>query len=165
MMQATAVDTMAIYRGLYSVVSDRLEAALPQASLPLTEEAFLYTVALPPAAVDVSVIHAFQDPRTFIQCAYWGLLGRVPDEAEIDHWLDTTDSSDDLHKTLLRSLLGSTEFSGRHIAVCNVPYCTKVPLRTHLLRPARRLYSILPSGLRNCIRGLYRTCKELLKRS
>lgn len=163
-MQVTAVDTIAIYRALYSVVASRLQVALPQTSLPVTEEAFLYTVTLPPGSVDVSVIYSFRDVRTFVQCAYWGLLGRLPEEPEAAHWLDRSIPSDVLRKTLLRSLLGSAEFSGRQITVCNVPSCARVPLRAHLLRAARRMYNSLPPGWRDDIHGLYHACKELLKR-
>lgn len=163
-MTATSVEAMPIYRALYSVVSNRLRAAAPQAVLPATEDAFLYTVTLPPDTVDVAVINAFQDARTFIQCAYWGLLGRLPTEPEAARWLDTSLSSEALHKTLLRALLGSTEFSGRQITVCNVPSCAKVPLRSHLLRAARSLYNSLPSTWRDGIHSLYHACKELLKR-
>lgn len=164
MMKVASADTLSIYAALYSVVDDNLRTALPQAELPITRETFLYMAALPQDVVDVSVIDSFTDTLTFVQCAYWGLLGRLPCKEEAAQWTDRFDSSAALHRTLLPSLLGSTEFSGRNITVCNLPAWAHTPLRTYVLRLARGLYNRLPAPWRSVIRRLYQKCKELLKR-
>lgn len=164
MMKVASADTISIYAALYSVVDDNLRTALPQSELPITQETFLYMATLPQDAVDVSVIDGFTDAPTFVQCAYWGLLGRLPSKEEVAQWINRFDSPTALHRTLLPSLLGSTEFSGRNITVCNLPAWTRTPLRTYVLRFARGLYNRMPARLRRVIHRLYQKCKELLKK-
>lgn len=119
-MQTAATDNLGIYRALYNHVTSRLQTALPGSVLPLTLPAFLYTVSISPTHTDLAAVDEFSDILTFLQTAYWGLLGRLPDENEIQRWT-TTATDAQPRRDILCYLLGSAEFSGRHITVSNIP--------------------------------------------
>lgn len=161
-MQTTAADSLGIYRALYNHVTSRLQAALPGSTLPLTLPAFLYTVSIAPTHTDLATVDEFSDTLTFLQTAYWGLLGRLPDESEIQRWATTADAQ--LRRDVLCSLLGSAEFSGRHITVSNIPAYAHIPLQAKMFRILRTMYNHLPLFLRNGARDLYHQVKEVAKR-
>ena len=162
-MQIAVADDLYIYGALYNHVASRLQTALPGSSLPMTLPASLYTVSIIPTHTDLAAVDQFSDPLTFLQTAYWGLLGRLPTESEIRHW--TTESTHgQLRRDVLCSLLGSAEFSGRHITVSNIPAYAHVPPKAKVFRILRTLYNHLPLFLRSGMRDLYHQGKELIKR-
>lgn len=162
-MQIAANDDLYIYSALYNHVTSRLQTALPGSLLPMTLPAFLYTVSLSPTHTDLSTVDQFSDSLTFLQTAYWGLLGRLPSESEIRYW--TAESTNgQLRRDVLCSLLGSAEFSGRHITVSNIPAYAHVPPKAKVFRILRTLYNHLPNFLRSGARDLYHKVKELIKR-
>lgn len=162
-MQIVAADDLSIYRALYNHVVARLQAVLPGSTLPMTLPTFLYTVSIGPKHTDLAAVDHFSDFPTFLQTAYWGLLGRLPSETEIRHW--TTETLDGQpRRDVLCSLLGSAEFSGRHITVSNIPAYAHVPPKAKVFRILRTVYNHLPLFLRNGARDLYHKVKELIKR-
>lgn len=163
-MKDASPNSLSVYSSLYHLVSDQLQEAQPEVTLPMTEATFLYTVTLPPREVDLSVVDRFTDSLTFIQTAYWSLLGRLPSDVELARWQSGKYQSEKaLRRALLCSLLGGAEFSGRHVVVRHIPGYARVPLRSICLRFARRVYNHLPNGCRGVLRTGYHKCKELIR--
>lgn len=140
--------TLDVYRALYHLVAGRI-AGDP----PMTEQTFLYTVTASPGQADLAVVAGYSDDRSFLQTAYWSLLGRLPTDAEALQWQGSTAIA--LRRNVLRSLLGSAEFAGRRILITNLPRFVRIPLRSRLLRAARSIYTHLPTRLQVGLRNLY----------
>lgn len=162
-MQTESFRQLSVYQSLYRLVSGRLRAALPDSLLPATEQAFLYTVTAIPGQVDLSVVAGYDNDLTFVQTAYWALLGRFPKREEAFRWSgDPPRIPGPPRWSVLEALMSSIEFSARQLHVTNIPPHTRVPPRTRLIRTLRIAYNHLPHGLQHAIHQLYHCGKDIL---
>lgn len=161
-MPIPSTGPLAVYQTLYHLVVSRLDATQPANFLPATEQAFLYTVVAVPGLADLDVITSFGDDLTFVQVAYWALLGRFPAREEVAACLGPSPrASGSIRPTVLQTLMRSVEFSGRQLHVIHIPPEARLPWQARLMHLLRCGYCHLPQGIQSLVRRIYHRGKDL----
>ena len=147
---------MEVYKSIYKKT---LEYA---GKLSFSEPVFLCAIGHEADRVDMARWKYFED-RDFVMAAYLQLLQRMPNEKDIEHWLDVRNYK----KALIHYIICTKEFMGKNIQVVNCPF----PMDSRALRFRKRmacfpqslhgrylfrLYKKFPIGIRLKIREMMR---------
>lgn len=109
-----------IYEDLYDITNCNMQSAGKQ--LIITKEAFMFKQRSRERVFDVSLCGEC-DNASFLQIAYLGMMGRMPDRGAIMKWMKKVDLEPaEFRRQLIERLSSSGEFAERDVKIVNNIY-------------------------------------------
>lgn len=109
-----------IYASLYDITNENLHKA--GKSLAMSRETFLFLHSSKPGIFDVSLCGDCSN-ESFLQMAYQGMLGRMPDPGAVKAWMAKSElPKDSFRRQLIAKIEASEEFAKRETRIINNIY-------------------------------------------
>lgn len=115
------MEETSVYEMMYDIVAENMKAENDE--MEFSKEAFLFDVNRKLGEVDIAdMLH--MDNKTFLEAAYLGFLGRLPDEGAIIGWSEKAENLDcfSFQSQVVNSMLHSAEFRTKNVKVYNCIY-------------------------------------------
>lgn len=111
-----------IYSDLYDITSRNMQSAGKQ--LTMKKDTFMYKQKSAENVFDLRLCGEC-DNESFLQMAYLGLLGRMPDPGAVNKWMEKAGlDSAEFRRQLTERIMSSEEFAKRNVQVINNVYNT-----------------------------------------
>lgn len=158
-----------IYKDLYDITSLNMQRAGKQ--LTMKRDTFLYKQRSQEGIFDVSLCGEC-DNESFLQIAYLGMFGRMPDLGAVSKWTEKISMEPIAFRSqLLECLVTSEEFGRREVEIVNNIYnmyllrkSKKVGLFSYKIRPFKKnVYRLIKKGYMNLPERNRRIIKKFLK--
>lgn len=144
-----------VYMDLYDITNGNMQAAGKQ--LSMSKEAFLFKQRNEENIFDISLCGEC-DNIDFLQIAYLGLLGRMPDRGAVTKWMKKIDLEPaEFRGQLIEKLSASGEYAERDVKISNNIY--NMALISSSKKVERCGYMLLAVKLK-----VYQTLKKIYKK-
>lgn len=159
-----------IYEDLYDITSHNIQSTGNQ--LTMKRDTFLYKQRSQEGVFDISLCGEC-DNDSFLQIAYLGMLGRMPDLGAVSKWTKKISLEPTVFRSqLLECLVESEEFGGRDVEIVNNIYnmyllrkSKKVGILRYRMRTIKkRFYRLMKKGYMNLPEKNRRIIKKILKK-
>ena len=166
LQESSGLEMEKLYADLYDITNRNMQKA--GKNLLMKRDTFLFKQKNQEDTFDVSLCGNC-DNESFLQMAYLGMLGRMPDPGAVQKWMEKAGLEKNVFRSkLLERLEASYEFARRDIKIVNNIYngalssnsrdAGKYSYRTRKIRQKgyrliKKVYMMLPEKRRKAIKG------------